>query len=299
MTSPFTQPEIKELLYNVLMQDLDEEKIFRIRDLEKKIHTAPNKTVILKSIGMTGAITGNRKVKWSQGFLGHANQLRQGWNPSNWSADELARAILLITWAESEPKFVSGLKLYFSTASLEEINSVLKTLPLLPQAEKFKQEAALGVRSNMKTVFESIALDNPFPAEQFNLDAWNQMVLKALFIGSPLYRIYGLDERANTKLSVMFRDFAHEKWAAGRKVCPEMWRIITPFIKKENIKDLNKIFEYGSDTEKLAVILTCFNSSLPELKDLVSQFRNLEEEIISGNINWDLIGKRWEASQKA
>ena len=299
MTSPFTQPEIKELLFNVLMQDLEEEKIYRIRDLEKRIRAEQNRTILLKSMGVVSAITGSRKVKWSQGFLGHANQLKHGWNPANWTADEIGRAILLVTWAESDPKFVSGLKLYFSTASLEEITSILKILPLLPQPEKFRQEAALGVRSNMKTVFESIALDNPFPAEYFDIDAWNQMVLKALFIGSPLYRIYGLDERANTKLSVMFRDFAHEKWAAGRKVCPEMWRIITPFIKKENIKDLNKIFEYGTDTEKLAVILTCFNSSLPELKSLVSQFRNLEEEIISGNITWDMIGKRWEESQKA
>jgi hypothetical protein len=297
MTSPFIRPEIKELLFNVLMRDLDEEQLFRIRELEKRIRTEQNITFILKSLGVVGAIAGNRKVEWSRAFLAQANQIKQEWNPSNWKCDEIARAILLITWAESEEKFTSKLKLYFSTASLEEINSILKVLPLLPESEKFMQEAALGVRSNMKSVFESIALDNPFPAEHFEIDAWNQMVLKALFIGSPLYRIVGLDERANTKLSVMFRDFAHEKWAAGRKVCPEMWRIITPFIKRENIKDLNKIFERGTDTEKLAVILTCFNSTLPELKGLVSQFKNLEEEIVSGNINWDLIGQRWEESQ--
>jgi hypothetical protein len=186
------------------------------------------------------------------------------------------------------------MKLYYSTSTLEEVVSILKTLPVLPGPERFIQEALLGVRSNMKLVFEAIALDNPYPAEHFDLEAWNQMVLKALFIGSPLYRIFGLDERSNVKPSVMFRDFAHERWSAGRKVCPEMWRMITPFIKRENIKDLNRIFEGGTDLEKLAVILTCFNSSLPELKGLVTQFSNLEEEILSGNINWDMIGRKWE-----
>ncbi len=45
----------------------------------------------------------------------------------------------------------------------------------------------------MRVVFEAVAHRNPYPAEQLPEAAWNQMVLKALFVGSRLAPIVGLD----------------------------------------------------------------------------------------------------------
>jgi hypothetical protein len=55
----------------------------------------------------------------------------------------------------------------------------------------------------MKPVFEAVAHRNPYPQETFAEDAWNQMVVKAFFIGSTLWSIQGLDERANPRLARM------------------------------------------------------------------------------------------------
>lgn len=55
------------------------------------------------------------------------------------------------------------------------------------------------------------------------------MVLKALFIGSRLAPIKGLDERANPELAQILREYAHERWSAGRPVNPELWRCVGPF----------------------------------------------------------------------
>ena len=72
---------------------------------------------------------------------------------------------------------------------------MLKALPLLPEPERFEALAVEACRSNVLTVFEAIACENPYPQRYFVELPWNQMVLKAAFNGVALTRIVGLDER--------------------------------------------------------------------------------------------------------
>jgi hypothetical protein len=97
------------------------------------------------------------------------------------------------------------------------------------------------VRSAVKPVFEAVAHRSPYPSEFLDEPAWNQMVLKALFIGSELAPLQGLDERANPELAEVLLDYAHERWAAGRPVSPELWRCVGPFAQERALEDLERV----------------------------------------------------------
>jgi hypothetical protein len=60
--------------------------------------------------------------------------------------------------------------------------------------------------------------ENPYPAAHFPEPAFNQLVLKAYFIGVPVLRILGLDRRKTPELRRMAADYASERRAAGRSV---------------------------------------------------------------------------------
>ncbi len=70
----------------------------------------------------------------------------------------------------------------------------------------------------MKPVFEAIACHNPYPFDYFDQAAWNQMVVKAVFVGASIKNIVGITERANPDLRQMLRDLISERHAAGRSV---------------------------------------------------------------------------------
>ena len=97
----------------------------------------------------------------------------------------------------------------------------------------------------MRAVFEAVAHRSPYPKEQFAENRWNHMVLKALFVGSALHPIQGLEERANPTLARMLCDYAHERWAAGRPVSPELWRCVGPHADAEALADLQRVLATG------------------------------------------------------
>ena len=81
----------------------------------------------------------------------------------------------------------------------------------------------------MTSVFNAVAHHNPYPAKYLDELAWNQMILKALFVGSQLKPIYGLKSRNNPQLAQMLIDYACERLAADRAVSNELWELVVPF----------------------------------------------------------------------
>jgi hypothetical protein len=86
----------------------------------------------------------------------------------------------------------------------------------------------------------------------FDEAGWNQLVLKALFIETALAPVQGLDRRANPTLMRMLCDYAHERWAAGRPVSPELWRCVGPFADGPAREDLARVLRTGTDAERAA-----------------------------------------------
>jgi hypothetical protein len=130
-----------------------------------------------------------------------------------WGRDELARAwILLGAYPRVTPDEL------WAHGDNRERQAVLKALPLLPEPQRFEALAVEACRSNVLTVFEAIACENPYPRRYFAEPSWNQMVLKAVFTGVALARVDGVAERCNPELARMAADFAAERRAAGRPV---------------------------------------------------------------------------------
>lgn len=184
-----------------------------------------------------------QKLNLSTKELQVANGIVTGWHPINWTLEQVARTLLILSFPhENTDRYVETLDKIWAAADVEESIALYQSLPLLPHPEKFKLRAAEGIRSNMMSVFNAVALNNPYPAEYLDNLAWNQMILKALFVGSPLNPIYGLKRRNNEQLSQMLVDYVRERLAAKRTVNPELWQLVAPF-NPTAVAELETVFK--------------------------------------------------------
>jgi hypothetical protein len=222
--------------------------------------------------------------------LAQADALCPGWYPKAWSADQAARSLLLLTLPQAETGSLKKLlENLYATAGIAEAVALHQTLLLLPHSDRYEYWALEGCRSHITAVFNAVALWNPYPARQFDEATWNQLVLKAIFVGSPLHPIWGLDERANPELARMLIDYVHERWAAHREVTPELWRLVAPFIDQGNLPDLARALETSNELQRHAVGLACFQSTHPSALDLLESYPVLSKFIRSGNLTWELV----------
>lgn len=137
-----------------------------------------------------------------------------------WTARDAARAaIVLRVFERAGPS--SALTAYgqwLRRGEQGEQESLLRMLPLLPDPERLVPHAVEACRTNSEVVFRAVACGNPYPAAHFPDDSFNQLVLKAVFMGVPVSEIEGLASRVTAELLRMADDFATERTAAGRSV---------------------------------------------------------------------------------
>ena len=230
---------------------------------------------------------GKADLRLDDEALRRADEVRRGWNPANWSIDQAGRTLLLLALPHTDAdRHQTTIEKVFQTADVGESVALYQALPLLPHSERWVFRATEGIRSNMASVFEAVALRNPFPAEQFDESQWNQMVLKAVFVGSPLHEIQGLDERANPRLARMLRDFAHERWAASRPVTPELWRLVGRFAGDEWVSDLEQVLLSGTPDERHAAAIALSESPSGRAGQALSNQPELSGRIQRGELSW-------------
>lgn len=140
--------------------------------------------------------------------------------PDIWSLDAIARAALLVRASEVSPaeSHADLVRQVYLRGDDREQAAALRALPLLPDPSRFIDLAVEACRTNLQSVFEAIACENVYPAAHFSDAGFNQLVLKALFIGVAVDRIVGLNERNSDELRRMAADYASERRAAGRPV---------------------------------------------------------------------------------
>jgi hypothetical protein len=140
--------------------------------------------------------------------------------PERWHNDQGARAALLLRALETLPveRHTGFVREVYLRGDYREQAAVLHALMLLPDPGRFIAMAVDACRTNVRHVFEAIACENRYPAACFPEENFNQLVLKAFFIGVAVARISGLEQRKTAELRRMAQDYASERRAAGRAV---------------------------------------------------------------------------------
>jgi hypothetical protein len=147
---------------------------------------------------------------------------------AGWDLGVTGRVALLVTATELQPREqqVAYVRQLFLRGDGAEQAAVLRSLILLPEPARFVELAVEACRTNVLDVFAAIACENAFPARHLPEPGFNQMVLKAIFLGLDTGRIVGLRSRATPDLKRMVGDFASERRAAGRAVPADTERIL-------------------------------------------------------------------------
>ncbi len=213
--------------------------------------------------------------------------IHPGWDLSGWTLDQAARMALLLSLA-SGPKTVASLLALQQTADLGEHLALVRGLFLLQDAKALLHIAREAIRSNMRDVFAAVSQGNPYPGEYCDDIAWNQMVVKCLFVDLPLRSIHGLDRRANAELSRILVDLSLERGAAHRALSPEAWRCVAPFADEKGFLALQNALENGTVSERRGAALGLW--AVPGNKGralLADKTPDWIPALESGTLNWE------------
>lgn len=288
--------DIKSYLLNVLSQVENKDGIAWLEEQKKRIEGDSSGLKLFAAFSQASRYFKKDLNRLNQSDLTEAEKIISGLRPDAWNQLQTARAYLLLHFpVKDDDHFLTMLDRLLESADMHEQEAIYAALPLLPYQESLKLRAAEGLRTNITLVFDAIALNNPYPAQFLDEKAWNQMVIKSIFLQRPLYKIVGSDERSNESLAKILVDFAHERWAAGRNVMPELWRFVGPFLTEDDLKDVQKAINSGDLLEKEAVLLACSRSGLSAALKLLEAHPEVNGKIKSGELNWESIGERFFA----
>jgi len=242
------------------------------------------------ALGMAPRKLGKADLALSDAEQLDAQAALAGWNPSDLSIDGAARLLILLSLAEQHPdEFADTLSSLCATADVSEAIVYYRGMALFPHSAAIDEQIGEGLRTNMRAVFEAISHNNPYPLKRFDDHRWNHMILKALFVGSRLYPIQGLDERANPELAEILCHYAHERWAASRPVTPELWRCVGPHATPDMLRDLKRASESTDPLEHQGAMLALSQCPLTDATAIVAAYPETTESIANGTLTWDAL----------
>ena len=238
------------------------------------------------AFGMAPRRLGKADLALTDADRAAAHRALPGWDLQGWSVADAARVLLLSHVSSTAPNFSRLFRSLCATADAVELTALYRGLPLYAQGESLLDQVGEGLRSNMRGVFEAIIHRNPYPKLCFDQHRWNHMVLKALFVGSALAPIYGLDERADAELARMLCDFAQERHAAGRPVPFEIWRCVGPFATAQMLDSLARALSSADGLERSAAALALSACPDPGAARLLVSVPTLQQGISRGELSW-------------
>jgi hypothetical protein len=176
--------------------------------------------------------------------------LEEGADPQDvhaWTVDDAARVLLLSAMGEAaEPELA---ELYrFGDAA--ERRGLLRALPYLPVGDRGLKFTEDAIRTN-DTRLIAAAL-GPYATEHLPDAAYDQAVLKCVFVGVPITPLDGIPERVTPDGARMLAALVHERVAAGRDVPAEVWIVIDKYPHAEEIAAIEAELESEFEDRRAA-----------------------------------------------
>jgi hypothetical protein len=138
-----------------------------------------------------------------------------------WTIDDAARTLLLVALGDGVEAELADLYRFGDAA---ERRGLLRALPYLPVGDRAMEIVDDAIRAN-DTRLVAAAL-GPYATARLDDAAYDQAVLKCVFIGVPIAPLDGLPARATAETARMLAAFVHERVAAGRDIPAEVWDVI-------------------------------------------------------------------------
>ena len=289
-----TQTDLLAFFKDVLASRAEVKALDWLNSQTEKINADASPTKFFLAFSQASRFFKKDNLNLTEGEKNTATNLVSDFDPNHWDVLQTARTYLLLKFAPGKEAWLKAINQLFETGDMHEQQALYAALPVIPYSEELLTRAIDGCRTNMTLIFDAIALNNPYPAAHFPEANWNQLVLKSIFMQRPIYRIQHLDKRRNQALADIASDFAHERWAAGRPVMPELWRLVSPFLNEHLLEDLKKVVFSEDQLEAEGGILAAYQSDFAPAKDLLKSFTETVSAIEYGEISWEKIGKDFQ-----
>ncbi|HHO59129.1 MAG TPA: hypothetical protein ENJ64_02720 [Thiotrichales bacterium] len=183
-----------------------------------------------ESLGLYSAMA---KRKLGDALLQQASPVDTNFSPldiRHWHVADAGRLILLMSAILNAPQQTENLiTAYYRMGDEAEHIALIHGLIFFAPADYLTTIALDAGRTNSLELLAALTLDNPYPASFYNEAAFNQMVLKGLFLGLAIERVVGIEQRANAELTRMCENYVVERENAGRSVPADIWLAIGPF----------------------------------------------------------------------
>ena len=279
---------LSELIKEYCLNELQDEKTKSW--LDQKLHSIKTDQDFFISFALINKKIPRDHLQLSPAQIQTIHLKYPEFNIENWTLDQLCRFSLLMYYSLLSVKSLTKL---ISVADTREQISIFKSITYLENASHFTPIVVNGIRTNIVDIFDAIALKNPFAASYFSQDEWNQMILKAVFMERPIYQIKNIDQRKNEKLAHILFDYARERWAASRRVTPELWRMISGYITEKLFVEMIKKIAEGNASDQKAMLKLIQESNLDAAQQWLSS-----QSIEIKPISWNQIGSDfWHNNQ--
>jgi hypothetical protein len=243
-------------IYDLLMSRLDPDVFDGLEEALDEIADGPSDGRFASLISLASRSVRRCKLEPTPAERQRCAELVAGWDPRAWTLLETVRVALILARSDlAESAGVRSIEEAFQYADEGELCALYRSLCLLPKGDRFSWRAGEGCRSNMLTVFEAIALDNPYPVQHLDDTAWRQLIVKAIFMDVPVWRIWGLDSRLSSELARMALDLVDERRSAGRPVQLGLWLSLGEYAGERGIAAMEAEYSGGSGPSRRAAVL--------------------------------------------